>query len=111
MAIQSARFLDSVAVTAATTPSFTSLRTYSASDSAGSPLGLIAILTLSNYTNQSVEVSFDGTNVHIFLRAGEQRVVNFRSGELLWVGRVWTRHGGVAPTTGNFYLEAIRSSQ
>lgn len=116
MAIQRALFVDTVTVLpfGSFNPAFTSVVTYSpnVSSTNPSPLGFIAILVLGNYTNQDIELNFGAPLVtHMYLRAGERREINFRAAGLLWMGQIFARHTAVAPTSGNLYVEAIRSSQ
>jgi hypothetical protein len=68
-------------------------------------------IIFSNSLNQDVLISFDGVNNHLYLVAGQSQTVG---SQFLMRGfnvgypagtDIWIKNAGVAPTSGNLFLE------
>lgn len=68
------------------------------------------LLEVINDTNQPLWVSTDGTNNHVYIRAGESWGLPLGSMQLHESSNVSIKHTGVAPTSGNVYISSAYSN-
>lgn len=66
---------------------------------------LVSVLVV-NLTNETIELSFDGTNAHARLASNEGRKYDFAQNRRFLAENIMARHTGTAPTDGTVTIEA-----
>lgn len=71
------------------------------------------LFVFRNHTNNTVQVSTNGTDVHFTLVAGEAFTMDSRTNEIHLAKNivVSVRHAGAAPTTGSFRVSYLTRLQ